>query len=334
MLSTLSWKSSPRLAFDVGTANLRVISSEGGVLFDEPSICCFQADAPRSVLVAAGTKALPMTDRTHPRLRVDRPLRRGVLQDLNAARALFRYASECVLGRRRCSSKSTLIGVPADATQAEQRALMTAARDANLGTIQLVSEPILAAIGARLPIMEATGCMLVECGAGTTEAVVISLGSACVRRTVRVGGDSLDQAIGDFLHFRYKFLIGEQTAEKLKLELANIHSTGSDENGQIEIRGRSIETGMPGILLLPGHAFGEVLTKHFALIVGAVVNTLNETPPELSLDILDRGIILTGGSALFPLLAQMIGEATGLNVIVAEDPRYCVARGLQEMLAH
>lgn len=331
MISSFSWRSAPRLAFDVGTANLRVISSEGGVLFDEPSICCFDADDYNGALVAAGAKALPMADRTPPKLRIGRPLRRGVLQDLDAARALLRYAGECVVGRGRTSAKSTLIGVPADATETERRALMTAARDANLGTVQLVSEPVVAAIGAGLPIMEAAGCMLVECGAGTTEVVVISLGGVCVSRTVRIGGASLDQAITDFLHFRHKFLIGEQSAEKLKLELADepVMGFGAD----MTIRGRSIESGLPTVLTLPRQAFDDVLVKHFALIVEAVGDTLNETPPELSHDILDRGIILTGGSSPFPLLSTMLAEATGLDVIVADDPSYCVARGLQELLA-
>jgi len=333
MRSSFFWRSAPRLAFDVGTANLRVISSERGILFDEPSICCFDAGDYNGALIAAGAKALPMADRTPPKVRIGRPLRRGVLQDLAAARALLRYAGECVGVRGRISAKSTLIGVPADATQAERRALMTAARDANLGAVQLISEPVVAAIGAGLPIMEATGCMLVECGAGTTEVVVISLGGVCVSRTVRVGGASLDQAIADFLHFRHKFLIGEQSAERLKLELADEPVTGSGADCDMQVRGRSIEAGLPTVLTLPRQAFDEVLVKHFTMIVEAVVDTLNETPPELSHDILERGIILTGGSAPFPLLSTMLAKATGLDIMVAEDSRYCVARGLQELLA-
>lgn len=332
MISLFSWRSAPRLAFDVGTANLRVISSEGGILFDEPSICCFDADDYNAALVAAGANALPMADRTPPKLRIGRPLRRGVLQDLAAARALLRYAGECVGVRGRISAQSTLIGVPADATQAERRALITAARDANLGAVQLVSEPVVAAIGAGLPIMEATGCMLVECGAGTTEVVVISLGGVCVSRTVRVGGNSLDQCLADFLHFRHKFLIGEQSAERLKLELADEPVTGSGANCDIQVRGRSIEAGLPTVLTLPRQAFDDVLVKHFTVIVEAVVDTLNETPPELSHDILERGIILTGGSAPFPLLSTMLAKATGLDVMIADDSRYCVARGLQALL--
>lgn len=321
------------MAFDVGTANLRVISRDGGVLFDEPSICCFKADDYNGALIAAGAEALPMADRTPPKLRIGRPLRRGVLQDLDAARALLRYAGQCVAGRGRTSAKSTLIGVPADATETERRALMTAARDANLGTVHLVSEPLVAAIGAGLPIMEATGCMLVECGAGTTEVVVISLGGVCVSRTVRIGGASLDQAITDFLHFRYKFLIGGRSAEKLKLELADEPVMGFGADCDMTIRGRSIESGLPAVLTLPRQAFDDVLVKHFTMIVEAVVDTLNETSPELSRDILDRGIILTGGSSPFPLLSTMLAKTTGLDVTVADDPRYCVARGLQALLA-
>lgn len=332
MLRFFPWRESSSLAFDLGTANIRVMSSQDGLLFDEPSICCFQRNDRSGKLVAAGIEARPMADRAPARLRVERPLCRGVLQDIDAARALLRFAGDRVRSRGRASTRPTLIGVPADATQAEQRALLTAARDAQLGPIQLVSEPIAAAIGAGLPIAEPQGCMLIECGAGTTEVVVISLGHFCVRRTVRVGGASLDQAIADHLHFRHRFLIGEQTAERIKLQLAEAQSSPAIAQGMIEIRGRSLETGGPGILALPAATFDEVVRKHFTLIIEAVADTLNNTPPELSHDIYERGVTLTGGSAPFPLLAQMITDATGLRATVADEPHHCVAKGLQKML--
>lgn len=206
----------PDLAIDFGTANLRVIRRDEGVVFDEPSLCCFSKDGNAPGLIAAGMGAQAMVDRTTGNLEVKRPLRRGVLQDINSARELLRYAVPKALGRRRTGPVRAVIGVPADATMAERSALLTAARDAGIGSARLIAEPFAAAIGAGLPVSAATGTMLVECGAGTTEVAVLSLGGICLTRSVRIGGASLDQAIADALHFRHKFLIGDTTAERVQ----------------------------------------------------------------------------------------------------------------------
>jgi len=332
MMNLLSRRPKPRLAFDLGTANLRVISIDDGLVFEEPSICCFKRGNPGTELVAAGSAAWPMFERTPDTLNMKKPLDRGVLIDLDAAKALLSYAYRQVRAHKRASRAASLIGVPADATLVERRALLTAAEDAGLGSVRLVNEPMAAAIGAGLNVADANGSMLIECGAGTTEIVVISLGGISVRKTIRIGGASLDQAIADHLHFQHKLLIGGQTAERAKLEIADLIRDGREHATPISISGRSLVTGMPGSKSLPIKEFAGVIRKHNGHIVEAVKNALAATPPELSCDIFDHGITLTGGSAHVPLLAEMITDATDLPVSIAERNEHCVALGLKEML--
>lgn len=320
----------PQLALDVGTANIRVISAAEGVLLDEPAICCFDQSHSPSKLVAAGAEAQPMVDRTTKGLKIHRPLYRGVLQDLDAARALLGYARKRGLRGGRSSAKPTLIGIPADATEVERRALLTAAREAGFGPVRLVSEPMAAAIGAGLPISEAHGSMLVECGAGTTEVVVISLGGVAVRHTVRVGGDALDQMICDHVHLEHRLAIGAQTAHRVKIELSNL--AYRDPDATISLSGRHLETGLPKVLTLPAADFEPVTRKHARVIVEAVKACFAMTPPELSRDICEFGVTLTGGGANLPWLQSMISDVSGLDVIVADQADQCVARGLQGML--
>jgi len=330
MASLLPWRR-PELAIDFGTANLRVIRRDEGVVFDEPSLCCFAGMDRVPSLVAAGAAAQVMVDRTPGRLAVRRPLKRGVLQDIDTATQLLRYAVPRALGRRQQAARA-VVGVPADATQAERSALLTAARDAGLGAIRLVSEPLAAAMGADLPVSAPSGTMIVECGAGTTEVAVFSLGGVCLSRSVRAGGASLDQAIADHLHFQHKFLIGDLTAERVKRDYVRLRSAGSADDTPVDVKGRSLVSRVPSTFSLPLRELDRVVEKHVAAIVDVVREVLGETPPELSQDILSHGIVLTGGSALLPHLQTMIETDTGLPVIVAEDPALCVARGLQNLL--
>lgn len=322
----------PDLAIDFGTANLRVIRRDDGLVFEEPSLCCFADRDNQLSLVAAGAAAAALVDRTPTHLKVRRPLRRGVLQDIDTARQLLRYAVPRALGRKRMGSQRAVIGVPADATKAERSALLTAARDAGLDGVSLVSEPFAAAIGANLPVQEPSGTMIVECGAGTTEVAVLSLGGICLSRSVRVGGASFDRAIADHLHFRHKFLIGELTAERIKREYVDMCLFDPKGEGQIEVKGRSLSSRVPAKLTLPVSEIDRVAEKHFAQVVAAIRDVLNSMPPELSQDICEHGIALTGGSAVTPRLRSMIEEDTGLPVTVAEDPAHCVAQGLHRIL--
>ncbi len=332
MAQIFSLRRSPELAVDFGTANMRVVRRDGGVLFDEPSLCCFTRGDRSPTLVAAGSEAQAMVDRTPASLEVRRPLSRGVLQDIDAARALLRYAMPRALGRERYGAPRALFGVPADATQAERKALLTAASDAGLGPVRLVPESFAAAIGADLPVYEPTGTMIVECGAGTTEIAVISLGGICLAHSVRTGGAALNQAIADHLHFQHKFLIGDLTAEQIKRDLFTHEADAADQPEDIEVKGRSLASARPMSIRISRSELVAVAEKHVAHIVEAVGETLGKTPPELSRDIHDNGIILAGGAAM-PLLRDRIAAATGLPVAIADDPDHCVTRGLQQMLA-
>lgn len=315
----------PDLAIDFGTANTRVIVPGRGIVFDEPSICCFSADDVRPRLIAAGNDARPMLDRTGRMGRIARPLARGVLDDIGAGREMLRYAIERSKVARRMRSLRAVIGIPADATQAETNALLTTARDAGLGHVELMAEPLAAAIGTGLPVADSCGSMIIECGAGTTEVVVLSMGAICLRRSVRLGGLALDDAIADHLHLRHKLLIGAATAEQVKLDIV---ASASDQGGMIAIKGRSIVAGGPAIIEIARHELIMIVERHAMNIVDVVRDALSQTPPELSRDIHDNGIMLTGGCAAIGLIEQAIRDGTGLNTHVAENPLLCVAKGL------
>ncbi|MBN8831298.1 MAG: rod shape-determining protein, partial [Sphingomonadales bacterium] len=264
---------------------------------------------------------------------ISKPLQRGVLQDMASARESLSYALARAVPRKSMTGPRGVFGIPADATEAERGALLTAARDAGFKSARLVAEPYLAALGAGLPVDKPTGTMIVECGAGTTEVAVISLGNICVTRSVRSGGASLDKAISDHLHFRHKFLVGEASAENLKIAYVLKRTSSPDEPGSLSVKGRCLTSGMPSTLEVPVTELDEVVEKHVRPIVDVIRDALLETPPELSRDIHDRGIVLTGGSSVMPLLRTMIEESTGLAVSVAQEPEHGVARGLQRLLA-
>jgi rod shape-determining protein MreB len=324
----------PDLAIDFGTANTRVVTADGGLAFDQPSLCCFAKGSGPGELVAAGGDALAMRDRTTGNLRIVRPLNRGVLSDIPAARDFLAYAVRTSVGQRRLRSFRALIGVPADATNAERSALLTAARDAGLGAVALMDEPLAAAWGAGLPVDEAQGSMIVECGAGTTEAVVLSLGGPCAAASQRGGGDALDSAITDYLHFQHKFLIGPSTAERIKREIVGMHEEQAVEGAEILIKGRNLVTRLPQVLAVPVAGLLPVAEKHAASITKMVVDLLGKLPPELSRDIHGSGIVLTGGSAAIRLIQSTLARTTGLPVKVATNAPHCVAAGLQRGLLH
>lgn len=331
--SILSWRR-PEIAIDFGTANVRVIRRDEGIVFDEPSLCCFSRRDGTMNLVAAGAEAHAMLDRVPAHLKVRRALCRGVLQDIATAKGLLRYALSRTVGAKRLRAPNAIIGVPADATQAERSAMLTAADDAGFGSVTLIAEPLAAAIGADLPVDDPAGSMVIECGAGTTEVAVFSLGGLCETGSVRIGGGTLDQAIADHLHFRHKFLVGELTAERLKLDyVARRLNPDDGQTGAIRVRGRCLKKGLPDTISVPTAELDMVVEKHIAQIVRVVREVLGRTPPELSQDIHDRGIVLTGGGALMPLMRSMIAQATDLPVEAAEQPANCVANGLQRMLA-
>ena len=332
MASILSLKR-PEIAIDFGTANVRVIRRDEGIVFDEPSLCCFSREFGVNGLVAAGMEAHAMIDRTPSNLHVTRPLSRGVLQDMEAAKGVLRYAVSRAIGKSRMRAPSAILGVPADATKAERSAMLTAANDAGIGSVKLVVEPLAAAIGADLPVEDPTGSMIIECGAGTTEVAVFALGGICETGAVRIGGATLDQMIADRLHLHHKFLIGDLTAEQLKLEyVARRQAADRDASNVISVKGRCLRRGLPTSIPVEMSELDRIVEKHVEQIIRVVREVLGRTAPELSQDVHDNGVVLTGGGALMPLMSARIAEATGLHVKIADQPARCVANGLHRML--
>lgn len=319
------------IAIDFGTANLRMIHRDGGVIFDEPSLCCLAGLRDRPRFVAAGAPVYAMADRTPDGMRVRRPLRRGVLQDIEAATHLLRYAASRAIKRRSFRSPRVMIGLPADVTQAERNAMLTAAQDAGLNPVCFVPEPLAAAIGANLEINAPQGTMIVECGAGTTEVAVLSLGGVCLTRSLRGGGAELDAAIIDYLHVGHKLLVGRGTAERIKYALGEACSRGGAADC-IDVKGRSLVSGLPTAIPIARIGFADVIERHAQHIVDLILEVLAQTPPELSKDILGQGILLTGGGAATPALREKIEAGTGLRVTIADDSGLCVARGLLSLL--
>ncbi|HET9426997.1 MAG TPA: rod shape-determining protein MreB [Allosphingosinicella sp.] len=325
-----AFSSSPDLAIDLGTANTIVVERGSGIVFDEPSVCCFSGHGEGAALMAAGIEAQSFVGRVARPLRIERPLRNGVLSDMTAARELLGYATRRLRSGWRVGRPRVVIGVPADATQAERTALVTAAADAGLAGPELVAEPFLAALGAGLEVDEPRGRLIVDCGAGTTEVAVISLGAICLSHSVRGGGEALDRAFIDHLHLRRRFQIGPATAERLKLELSALVESGATDR-LVEVRGLDSASGVPMSIAVPAAELLTVWERYSEAVVGAVLAALSETPPELSQDILEDGILLTGGAALMGLLAQEVEEATGIEVRIADAPLTSVANGLERI---
>lgn len=324
---------SPRrfdLGIDLGTANTLAVVPGSGVVLDQPSICCFQAYDAVPRFVAAGTLAHSYVGKVAKPLKIIHPLRSGVLSDMAAARELLAFVRRAVRPRSMLGRLRPAIGVPADATQAERRALSTAAVDAGFAEPELVPEPLLAALGLGFEIEDARARMVIDCGAGTTEIAVISLGGICVSQSVRGGGDALDQSLTDYLHLRHRFHIGSASAEALKLRLSEMLVGGN--SAVVEVRGMDAASGLPREMSISSTELLGVWNKHAQLIVTAVREALSETPPELSEDIFEDGITLTGGAAMTALLADRISASSGIAATIAEAPLGTVAAGLQRGL--
>ena len=320
------------IAIDLGTANTIVVKRGAGVVFAEPTICCFD-DRDNHKLVAAGLDANRMVGRVTSGLRIARPLRGGVLSDFEAGREILRYATRAMRPRWPKRRLSALIGIPADATQAERSALQNAAHEAGIANVELLPEPLLAAIGVGLDIAQPRGRMLVDCGAGTTEVVVISLGGLCVARSTRIGGETLDEALIAHLHLRHRFDIGPAGAESLKRMVAEHLREGSEER-IVSISGRNLASGLPETIDLPCSELLVVYERHLMEIVETIMAALLETPPELSQDILEDGITITGGASMSDLLKELIREKTGLAINSPAEPLNSVAAGLEKLLEH
>lgn len=326
-LSKLMALISTDMAIDLGTANTLVYVKGRGVVLNEPSVVALIKDGGGYKPYAFGHEAKMMLGRTPADILALRPLKDGVIADFRAAEEMIKYFISKVHNRRTFTGPRIVVCVPSGSTPVERRAIQEAAECAGGRDVYLIEEPMAAALGAGLPVTEATGSMVVDIGGGTTEVAVISLGGVVYARSVRVGGDKMDEAIISYIRRNHNLLIGEYTAEKIKKQIGMAY-VDSDSNGScMEIKGRDLINGIPKEILLSEHQIAESLIEPVTQIVDAVKTALECTPPELSSDIVDKGIVLTGGGALLKGLGNVLSNATQLPVFVAEQALSCVALG-------
>jgi rod shape-determining protein MreB and related proteins len=325
------------LAIDLGTANTLIYVRGQGVVLDEPSVVAIRQEGGpngKKTIQAVGLEAKQMLGRTPGNITAIRPMKDGVIADFTITEQMLKYFIKKIHDSRMFSpSPRIIICVPCGSTQVERRAIRESAIGAGARQVYLIEEPMAAAIGADLPVAEATGSMVVDIGGGTTEVGVISLGGIVYAQSVRVGGDKFDEAIINYIRRNYGMLIGESTAELIKKEIGSAYP--GSEVRELEVKGRNLAEGIPRSFTISSNEILEALTDPLNSIVSAVKSALEQTPPELGADIADKGMVLTGGGALLRDLDRLLMEETQLPVIVAEDPLTCVVRGsgraLEEM---
>ena len=316
------------LAIDLGTANTLVLAKNKGVVVYEPSIVALNKLTGR--VEAVGKEAKEMLGRTPGNIVAIRPMKDGVIADFESTERMLDYFIKKAHNRNMWVRPRIVIGVPSEITQVEKRAVRDAAYRARASEVYLVEEAMAAAIGAGLPITEPSGNMIVDIGGGTTDVAVISLAGIVYSRSVRVAGNEMDEAIIQYIKKKYNLLIGERTAEQVKIELGSAFAM--DEELSMEIKGRNLMEGIPKTIVITDAEIREALGDTVATIVNTVHEALEKTPPELSADILDRGIVLTGGGALLKKLDVRLREETGLPVSIAEQPLYSVVLGAGKLL--
>ncbi|WP_462412376.1 rod shape-determining protein [Neobacillus sp. Marseille-QA0830] len=320
------------LGIDLGTANTLVYVKGKGIVLREPSVVALQTDTKQ--IVAVGNDAKNMIGRTPGNVVATRPMKDGVIADFETTAAMMKH-----LIRQAQKSKGVFAGkphvmvcVPSGITAVEERAVIDATRQAGAKDAYTIEEPFAAAIGANLPVWEPTGSMVVDIGGGTTEVAIISLGGIVTSQSIRIAGDEMDDAIISFIRKNYNLLIGDRTAEMVKMEVGSAGTPEGIDN--MEIRGRDLLTGLPKTIEITAKEIAAALNDTVFAIVEAVKNTLEKTPPELAADIMDRGIVLTGGGALLRNLDRVISEETKMPVLIAENPLDCVAIGTGNALDH
>ena len=325
------------LAIDLGTANTLIYTNKGGIVLDEPSVVAIQhvqgpsGPQSRKAVLAVGAGAKAMLGRSPKNIEAIRPMRDGVIADFNVTEEMIKHFIKKTVSTNLFSpSPRIVICVPFGATQVEKRAIRESAERAGAKQVFLIEEPMAAAIGAELPIQDATGSMVIDVGGGTTEVGVISLGGIVYASSARVGGDKIDQAIVDYMRRNYGTLISEPTAEKIKHQIGSAFPI--DEVLSMDVTGRNLSEGLPRKLSLSSNEILEAISDPLHTIVGAVKTALEQTPPELGADIADNGMVLTGGGALLKNLDRLLQEETGIPVIVAEEPLTCVVRGCGKTL--
>ncbi len=323
MMGSLSGLFSNDIGIDLGTANTLVYVKDRGVVIREPSVVAIQSGTKR--ILAVGEDAKRMLGRTPGNIVAIRPLKAGVIADFEITEAMLRYFIKKIHQRRKVVRPRIIIAVPSDITEVEKRAVKDSATHAGARDVFLIEEPMAAAIGVGLPVQEPAGNMIVDIGGGTTEVALISLAGIVFSRTVRVGGDQMDECIMQYMKRVYNLMIGERTAEEIKMSMGSAYPVGDETT--MEIKGRDLVAGLPKTLTVTSEEIREALQEPVSSIVDAIRITLERCPPELSADLVDRGMILAGGGALLTGLDKLIAEQTGLPVHLADDPLSAVAEG-------
>ncbi len=318
------------LAIDLGTANTLVYIKGKGIVCDEPSVIVVRKDSKKTI--AVGTEAKKMLGKTPANIIAIRPMKDGVIADFDATGEMLKYFIKKVHNRKSFLSPRIIIGVPSGITQVEQRAVKDAAQASGAREVYLLEEPMAAAIGVGLPVGEPSGNMIVDIGGGTTDIAVISLDGIVYSKAVRVGGDKMDETITAFIKRKYNLMIGDRTAEQIKIEVGSAYPTDSLNEMTMDIKGRDLISGIPKTVAITEAEIREALAEPVTLIIDTIKVTLENTPPELAADIVDRGIVLAGGGALLRGLDILIREETGLPVFIADDPLTAVVRGVGKML--
>tara|TARA_Y100000588_G_scaffold392187_1_gene503180 strand:- start:415 stop:1455 length:1041 start_codon:yes stop_codon:yes gene_type:complete len=335
MFSKLTGFLSADMAIDLGTANTLVYVRGQGVVLNEPSVVAIANWKGKKQVLAVGEEAKLMLGRTPGNIEAIRPLRDGVIADFDIAEEMIKHFIRKVHNRRSFASPQVIVCVPSGSTAVERRAIQESAESAGARRVFLIEEPMAAAIGAALPVTEPTGSMVVDVGGGTTEVAVLSLGGIVYSRSVRVGGDKMDESIIAYVRRNHNLLLGESSAERIKKNIGTA-CPPEDGNGQsLDIKGRDLMNGVPKEIVVTQRQIAESLAEPVGAIIDAVKVALENTAPELAADIVDKGIVLTGGGALLGNLDYVLRHATGLPVSIADEPLSCVAMGtgrcLEEM---
>lgn len=315
------------MAIDLGTANTLVYVKGKGIVLNEPSVVTINENNNQRKIIAVGKEAKRMLGRTPTNIRAVRPLRDGVIADFEVAEAMIKHFIQKVHNRSFMVAPVVVICVPTGSTAVERRAIQESALVAGAKKVYLVEEPMSAAIGAGLPVSEPTGSMVVDIGGGTTEVAVLALGGIVYAKSVRTGGDKLDEAIIAYIRRNYNLLIGEYTAQKIKESIGIAYPPEDGKGLSFEVRGRDLIEGVPREIVMNQGQIVEALEEPINRIIDACKKTLEHTAPELASDIVDQGIVVTGGGALLKDLDKVIRRETGLSVVIADNPLSCVASG-------
>lgn len=319
-----------KIGIDLGTANTIVFVPGKGFIINEPTIVALSL--PDNTVLAVGREAKEMVGRTPGDIVAYRPLKDGVIADYYITKAMLKYFIAKAVGSFNLVKPDVVISAPAGITPTERRAIMNAAKEAGAGEAYIVKEPLLAALGAGIPINSYSGNMIINIGGGTSEVAVISLGGIVGWSSLRVAGNKFDQAIMDYIKKKYSLHIGEQTAELIKIEIGSALS--SKERLEMQIRGRDMISGLPKDIMINSNEIAEALNQHLVDIAASVRSVFNETPPELVADVMEKGIMVSGGGAQLRYIDEFFKQMTGVETYVAEEPLFCVAKGAGIILSH